>query len=226
MNEEKYAVIVAGGRGTRMGGELPKQFIEIEGKPILRHTIERFLEYDAGIHIVLVLPSDQKEYWKTYCREHDFLDRYVMVGGGITRFHSVQNALACVPEGALVAVHDGVRPFVNAQLLDRLFSAAERDGAAIPVMPVEESLREVDRERGISARADRDRFVTVQTPQVFKSSILKTAYKNAYSPTFTDDASVVEAAGVSVTLVPGLKGNIKITTPEDLRSAAFFLGGR
>ena len=206
-----------------MGADVPKQFLEIDGKPILRHTVERFLEFDPGIHIVLVLPSSGKQHWKNYCAENNFLERYVACGGGITRFHSVQNALAYVPEGVLVAVHDGVRPLIDSELLQRLFDAAESLPAVVPVLKVEESLREVDPVGGGSSRVDRDRFVTVQTPQVFQSTVLKQAYGRAYSPSFTDDASVVEAAGVRVTLAAGLKRNIKITTPEDLERAAIFL---
>jgi len=222
MKRKKYAVILAGGHGTRMGNSTPKQFLEIGGKPILRHTIEKFIDYQEDTSIILILPSELKEYWKNYCRENNFLDSYIMAAGGITRFHSVQNALKFVPEGALVAVHDGVRPLIDNDLLERLFSEAESAPAVVPTMPVEESLREIDG-NGNSFRVDRSLYYTVQTPQVFHSEVLKAAYENPYSPSFTDDASVVEAAGIHVSLVRGKKHNIKITTPEDLELASLLL---
>jgi len=223
MDRKKYAVILAGGHGTRMGNSIPKQFLEIGGKPILRHTVEKFLEYREDMSIVLILSSDAKEYWKQYCKASGFLSRYTIATGGITRFHSVQNALKFVEDNAVVAIHDGVRPLIDCTLLDRLFSEAEDCPAVIPVMPIEESLRELNPESGQSSRVDRSRFVSVQTPQVFHSEVLKEAYKNAYSPLYTDDASVVEAAGIQVRLIPGLKHNIKITTPEDLNLASLLL---
>jgi len=223
MERKYYAVILAGGHGTRMGNSVPKQFIEINGKPILRHTIEKFIDYQKDISIILILPSDSKEIWKDYCRRTGFLNRYIMATGGITRFHSVQNALKYVEDNSIVAVHDGVRPIIDGDLLGRLFQAAQDSPAVVPVMPVEESLREVDKIAATSVRVDRSRFCTVQTPQVFHSEILKMAYEKAYSPLFTDDASVVEEAGIQVTLVPGKKHNIKITTPEDLKLASLLL---
>lgn len=223
MQRKKYAVILAGGRGVRMGASLPKQFLELKGKPILRHTIERFLEYDGTMEMILVLPSDQKQWWKNYCEESGFLSRYVLISGGVTRFHSVQNALKYVEDGALVAVHDGVRPLINNDLLDRLFTAAASDRAVVPVMGMVESLRFLS-DDGSSSSVDRSRYAAVQTPQVFHSEVLKEAYSQPYSHLFTDDASVVEAAGYSVKLVEGLRFNLKITTPEDLRLASFLLG--
>ena len=219
---EKYVILVAGGKGERMGADKPKQFLEIGGKPILRRTMERFLEFDPRVRLIVVLPSAYKEYWKEYCRRSGFQCKFTIVSGGITRFHSVQNALKMVPGGALVAVHDGVRPVVSADLLQRVFDAAASSRAAIPVVPAVESLRILD-ENG-SRPVDRSRYVTVQTPQVFHSSVLKAAYEKAYSPSFTDDASVVEAAGFPVTLVDGERSNIKITTPEDLRLACALEG--
>ncbi len=215
MSRRKYAVIVAGGQGLRMGADRPKQFLEVEGRPILRHTIERFQALGGDVRFIIVLPSSSREWWKTYCRETGFLESYTMVAGGLTRFHSVRNALAHVPDGAAVAVHDGVRPLVSAEFLARMFDEAENSPASVPVMPMVESMRLL-KENGGSEQADRSRFVTVQTPQVFRSEVLKAAYGQAYSPAFTDDASVVEAAGYDVKLVPGERLNIKITTPEDL----------
>lgn len=219
---KRYAVIVAGGRGVRMGADKPKQFLEIGGKPILRHTIERFLAFDPAIEIVLVLPRDQKDYWRTYCRESGFLSRYSMASGGITRFHSVQNALEYVTRDGLVAVHDGVRPFMGKDLLERMYGEAEESGAAVPVVPVSESVRRVDKDDSDgknSAPVDREGLVLVQTPQVFRTDILREAYLQPFRPSFTDDASVVEAAGHPVKLVPGERFNIKITTPGDLSLA-------
>lgn len=223
MQRRKYAIILAGGHGVRMGSALPKQFLEVDGKPVLRHTIERFLDYDKSMELVLVLPSDQKEWWKKYCDEKGFMTRYVLATGGITRFHSVQNALRYVEDKSLVAVHDGVRPLINSNLLDRLFSAAEQHCAIVPVMGMIESLRLLSGD-GSSSSINRDNYVSVQTPQVFHSEVLKKAYEQPYSQLFTDDASVVEAAGYSVTLVEGLRYNLKITTPEDLKLASFLLG--
>lgn len=219
---KRHVVIVAGGRGVRMGADRPKQFLEIGGKPILRHTIERFLAFDPAIEIILVLPRDQRDYWRDYCRENGFLERYSMVSGGITRFHSVQNALEYVKNDGIVAVHDGVRPLVGTDLLARLFAAAEAHEAVIPVVPVSESVRWVrgeGKEGEMSEPVDRDGLVLVQTPQVFRADILKEAYRQPFRPSFTDDASVVEAAGHKVKLVPGERLNIKVTTPDDLSLA-------
>ncbi|MBO4572082.1 MAG: 2-C-methyl-D-erythritol 4-phosphate cytidylyltransferase [Bacteroidales bacterium] len=219
MDRKKYAVIMAGGEGLRMGAAVPKQFLELGGKPILRLTVERFLEYDPSIGLVIVLPASGKEMWKEYCASTGFLERYSMATGGITRFHSVQNALKYVPDGALVAVHDGVRPFVTKKFLARMFDAARRCEAVIPVITAIDSLREVE-PSGSSFPIDRSKVVAVQTPQVFRSEILKSAYTQAYSTSFTDDASVVEAAGFRITLCEGLRGNFKITTPEDFEIAS------
>lgn len=214
---KRYVVIVAGGQGVRMGADRPKQFLEIGGKPILRHTIERFLAFDPSFEVIVVLPSAQKEWWRDYCRQSGFLERYSIVSGGITRFHSVQNALQYVGVQGLVAVHDGVRPLVSRPLLERIFAAAEEAPAVIPAVPVVESVRRV--EEDASVPVNRDGLVLVQTPQVFAADVLKKAYDQPFSPSFTDDASVVEASGVRVHVVPGDRMNLKITTPEDLQFA-------
>lgn len=220
MNRKSYAVIVAGGKGERMGSALPKQFLEIGGKPILRLTMEKFLALGRDIELIVVLPTAQKEYWKEYCRMSGFRDKHILTSGGITRFHSVQNALAYVEDGALVAVHDGVRPIVSSSFLEKMFVEASEKKAVIPVMPVTESLREYSDFEKIGSRSvDRSRYVTVQTPQVFHSEILKEAYTQAFKPSFTDDASVVESAGYEIHMVPGERWNLKITTPEDLHLA-------
>ena len=201
---KRYAVIVAGGQGVRMGADRPKQFLEIGGKPILRHTVERFLDFDPSMEIILVLPSAGKAWWRDYCRTEGFLERYSMVSGGITRFHSVQNALRFVGDEGIVAVHDGVRPMIGRELLARLFEAAAVSPAVVPAVP-------------------RDGLVLVQTPQLFDAKILKEAYRQPFSPDFTDDASVVEAAGTPVRIIPGERLNIKITTPDDLALAGKLL---
>ncbi|MBR5019833.1 MAG: 2-C-methyl-D-erythritol 4-phosphate cytidylyltransferase [Bacteroidales bacterium] len=219
---KRYAVIVAGGQGVRMGADRPKQFLEIGGKPILRHTLERFLDFDPEIEVIVVLPEAQKAWWRDYCRQSGFLQRYAMVSGGITRFHSVQNALKYVGDSGVVAVHDGVRPLVRRELLERTFAAADRWQAVVPAVPAVESMRKMVGETE-SVPVNRDGMMLVQTPQLFEAGVLKKAYRQAFSTAFTDDASVVEASGVPVHIVPGDRINLKITTPEDLRLAAGLL---
>ncbi|MBQ4021003.1 MAG: 2-C-methyl-D-erythritol 4-phosphate cytidylyltransferase [Bacteroidales bacterium] len=221
MDRKRYAVIVAAGSGARMNSKIPKQFIEIAGKPILRHTIERFLAMSPAVEIIVVLSDEYKDYWKNYCRSTAFLERYTLPSGGFTRFHSVKNALEYVPDGALVAVHDGVRPFVTTEFLEGLFEEAERCGAVAPVVPLVESIREKTEDGTVPA--DRSRFVAVQTPQVFRSEILRKAYGQSYDTSFTDDLTVVQKAGFPVKTVAGLRYNIKITTPDDLRIAEALL---
>ncbi len=228
----KYVIIVAGGKGIRMGGSLPKQFIPLNGKPILMHTLETFHRWDSYARLILVLPTKQKSYWKMLCRElgcnipHDIAD------GGTTRFYSVYNGLKFIlslPEfsenlesDALIGIHDGVRPFVSPDVIDNCFSEAEKDGAAIPAMAMTESLRERLND-GSNRPVDRTHFFTVQTPQVFRTSILLEAYKQPYTPFFTDDASVVESIGKHIVMVEGNRENIKLTTPVDLEIAKAIL---
>lgn len=211
----RYAVILAAGEGRRMHSSLPKQFMELEGKPVLRYTLERFLEFDPQIRLIVVLPADRMEYWREYCHHTGFRPSMRLVTGGLTRFHSVQNALEYVPEDALVAVHDGVRPLLAADFLKELFDKAVRSRAVIPVLPLVESVRELQG-AGHSRAVDRSRFVSVQTPQVFHADLLKRAYAQPYSPAFTDDATVVESLGIKISLCDGRRENLKITTPEDL----------
>lgn len=211
----RYAVILAAGEGRRMHSSLPKQFMELEGKPVLRYTLERFLEFDPQIRLIVVLPADRMEYWREYCHHTGFRPAMRLVTGGLTRFHSVQNALEYVPEDALVAVHDGVRPLLAADFLKELFDKAVRSRAVIPVLPLVESVRELQG-AGHSRAVDRSRFVSVQTPQVFHADLLKRAYAQPYSPAFTDDATVVESLGIKISLCDGRRENLKITTPEDL----------
>lgn len=217
-----YVVVTAGGRGSRMGSALAKQFLELGGVPILHKTLQFFLKQDFRKEIILVLPADYKEYWKKYCLDNSVSFSHRLVSGGITRFHSVKNALQFVPDGVKVLVHDGVRPFVTQPLLSRLLEF-DMEGSGcygvIPVLPATDSMRR-KREDGSTVIVRREDYVFVQTPQLFCSSRLKEAYRQAYSPSFTDDASVFESAGYRVATVEGSRLNIKITTPEDLKTGA------
>lgn len=211
----KYVIIVAGGKGLRMGGELPKQFIPVEGRPVLMRTLDAFHTSDSSIEIILVLPHDHQPYWQELCREYQFTVPHRIADGGATRFHSVQNGLALVdaPE-ALVAVHDGVRPFVAHEVINRCYQDAEQYGAVVPVIPVVETVRHLLPEG--SETVSRDDYRLVQTPQTFRASLLRRAYEQPFCEAFTDDASVVEALGHAVHLVEGNRENIKLTTPFDL----------
>lgn len=213
----KYIIIVAGGKGLRMGGEVPKQFLPVGGKPVLMRTMEAFHAYDAEIRIVLVLPVAQQTYWKELCAQYAFTLPYCLANGGETRFHSVKNGLDTIPadEDALVGVHDGVRPFVSTGVIARCYAEAARVEAVVPVIDVVETVRHLEG-NGRSTTVSRDDYKLVQTPQVFSLALLKKAYAQPYVPAFTDDASVVEAFGHEVTLVQGNRENIKITTPFDL----------
>ena len=210
----KAVIIVAGGSGSRMQSELPKQFIKWCGKPILMHTIQRFVDFDEQMKIVLVLPQNQLELWNELCSEYNFSAEHTVAFGGKTRFESVKNGLEKLSQECLVAVHDGVRPLVSEQTLKNCFDTAAKHGSAIPVIDAIESIREVG-EFGSRAVA-RANYKMVQTPQVFVLSKLREAYQQPYRDFFTDDASVYEAAGNAVTLTEGNRENIKITTPMDL----------
>jgi len=210
----KSVIIVAGGSGKRMGGELPKQFILLKERPVLMWTITNFVHYDAEINILIVLPESQMERWQELCLEHGFLARHRVVRGGETRFHSVKNGLDALPETDLVAIHDGVRPLVSHKTIQHCFEQAALTGAAIPVLPVNETLRMGT--MNYSKTIDRSTCFSVQTPQVFKTNLLKEAYLQNWDASFTDDASVVEKKGYRVTMVPGNQENIKITHPTDL----------
>ena len=220
-SRKKYAIIVAAGSGSRMGGDIPKQFISVGGKPLLRHTIEKFLSLSFPVGIIVVVNQEKKEYWKKYCQDYDFMDRYAIPSGGITRFHSVQNALQYLPDDSVVAVHDGVRPFVTKEFLEEMFRQGEELGNAIPAIAPVETVREVSVPESYILRRDDIRLI--QTPQVFRSEVIKAAYRLPYDPKFTDDASVAEAAGYRINLVDGLRYNVKITTPEDLEIAKLWL---
>jgi 2-C-methyl-D-erythritol 4-phosphate cytidylyltransferase len=215
---ERYAILVAGGKGLRMGGDIPKQFLPIGGKPVLMHTIEVFRQAYPDIHIVLVLPAPQQDYWLKLCRDYDFAVPVQIADGGETRFHSVSNGLKLIPDDAvgLVGVHDGVRPFVAIETIRRCYEEAMDKGAVVPVISVVETLRQL-RKDGASVTVPRDEYKLVQTPQTFRISLLKEAYQQSFVPSFTDDSSVVEALGKPVYLVEGNRENIKITTPADIR---------
>ena len=210
----RTALIVAGGKGLRMGSDLPKQFLPIGGKPVLMHTIEAFYRFDEEMKIVLVLPQEQQTYWRELCQKFHSSIGHVLADGGETRFHSVKNGLAYVEPG-LVGVHDGVRPFVSRQVIERCYQLAETKKAVIPVVDVVETIRHLT-DTG-SETVSRSDYKLVQTPQVFDVELLKRAYAQEYTSFFTDDASVVEAMGESVYLAEGNRENIKITTPFDLK---------
>ena len=203
----------------RMGSDIPKQFLPIGGKPVLMRTLERFREYSDDIQIILVLPEAQQEYWHQLCDEYHFDVEYTLANGGQTRFHSVQNGLAKVPDDAqgVVGVHDGVRPFPSIEVIKNCYETARTAKAAIPVIPVVETVRQLDGDSSLTV--PRDQYRLVQTPQTFDIQLLKAANKQPYNDGFTDDASVVEAFGHKITLVEGNRENIKITTPYDLKIA-------
>lgn len=214
---KKHVIIVAGGKGLRMGGDIPKQFLPVCGKPVLMRTIDAFYAFDKEMHIILVLPVSQQEYWTKLCAEYRFDVPHVVADGGETRFHSVKNGLALVTGEGLVGVHDGVRPFVSQAVMNRCFAEAKMKRAVIPVIGVVETVRHLTGEG--SETVSRDRYKLVQTPQVFEAELIRKAYRQEFTDRFTDDASVVEALGEKVYLVEGNRENIKLTTPFDLKLA-------
>ena len=215
---KRYLIVVAGGKGTRMGGEMPKQFQLLSGKPLVMVTLEHLNAIDPTMQLILVLPAQHIELWKQLCKEYSFAVPLILAQGGSTRFHSVQNGLAQVDDiaDALVGVHDGVSPFVSPRVLDDCFAQAWVHGSAIPMIDVQDSLRHIVGCNGVTEVVPRDRYRLVQTPQVFKLSLLRRAYEQRFVESFTDDASVVEALGETVTGVEGNRENIKITTPFDM----------
>ena len=222
-----YVIIVAGGKGLRMGSDIPKQFLPIGGKPVLMRTLERFREYSPTLQIILVLPKAQQDYWEKLCQKHNFTVVYQMADGGETRFHSVQHGLALIPEDAegVVGVHDGVRPFPSVEVIRNCYETARTAKAVIPVIPVVETVRRITQKEpsllcnSASITVPRNEYRLVQTPQCFDIQLLKAANRQPYNDGFTDDASVVEAFGHAITLVEGNRENIKITTPYDLKIA-------
>ena len=202
-----------------MGGDIPKQFLPIGGKPVLMRTLERFRAYSADLQIILVLPEAQQDYWHQLCAEYHFDVEYTLANGGQTRFHSVQNGLAKVPDDAIgvVGVHDGVRPFPSIEVIRNCYETARTAKAVIPVIPVVETVRHLEGEQ--SKTVPRNDYRLVQTPQTFDIQLLKAANRQPYNDGFTDDASVVESFGYEITLVEGNRENIKITTPYDMKIA-------
>ena len=221
-----YIIIVAGGKGLRMGSDIPKQFLPIGGKPVLMRTLERFRAYSSALQIILVLPEAQQDYWRQLCEDYHFDVEHQIANGGQTRFHSVQNGLALVPDDAegVVGVHDGVRPFPSIEVIRNCYETARTAKAVIPVIPVVETVRQLMNDGQVSSRTvPRDDYRLVQTPQTFDIQLLKAANRQPYNDGFTDDASVVESYGYAITLVEGNRENIKITTPYDLKIAEILI---
>jgi 2-C-methyl-D-erythritol 4-phosphate cytidylyltransferase len=224
-----YIIIVAGGKGLRMGSDIPKQFLPIGGKPVLMRTLERFRAYSSALQIILVLPEAQQDYWRKLCEDYQFDVEYQLANGGQTRFHSVQNGLALVPDDAegVVGVHDGVRPFPSIEVIRNCYETARTAKAVIPVIPVVETVRQLfsngQQDLRTSKTVPRDEYRLVQTPQTFDIQLLKAANRQPYNDGFTDDASVVESYGHAITLVEGNRENIKITTPYDLKIAEILI---
>ena len=226
---KRHLIVVAGGKGQRMGGVLPKQFQLLGGRPVLMVTLERLYALDNTLNIVLVLPKEHLGLWDELCLKYSFAVPLVVTAGGNTRFHSVKNGLDTIQddialEDSLVGVHDGVRPFVSQRVLDEAYREAWNNGAAIPMIELQDSLRQIIGGEGASQTVPRDRYRLVQTPQVFRLSLLRRAYEQRYVEAFTDDASVVEAMGERVFAVEGNRENIKLTTPFDMMIANTLLG--
>ena len=228
MERKKYLVVTAGGSGVRMGSALPKQFLELGGRAVLQRTVERFLEACPDIKVITVLPEAHMGWWRLYCRDRNFLCPQRLVPGGFTRFHSVKNALAFVPDGAVVAVHDAVRPLLTSALIRSMFERMDTVRALIPVVPSVDTLAVLDKDpdgtlRDSGEEVDRSRIFGAQTPQIFRSEDLKAAYGQGFDPAFTDDASVARRYGIPLSYVAGERNNIKLTTPEDLALAEAIL---
>lgn len=218
---KKYAIIVAGGTGQRMKSAVPKQFLLLQGKPILYHTLLQFKKAFADIELILVLPQNQFSTWHLLCQEHpEILQQcpHHLVEGGATRFHSSQQGIQAIQENqqALVAIHDGVRPLVSITCIQQAYQHAEEHGNAVLAVSSKDSIRQWDNNENVYLPLDRTQIKLIQTPQIFEYSLLKRAFQQEYQDSFTDDASVVELLGIDIHLVEGNYSNIKITTPEDL----------
>jgi 2-C-methyl-D-erythritol 4-phosphate cytidylyltransferase len=220
---DKAVIIVAGGIGKRMNSDIPKQFLILGTKPILMHTIERFFRYDSGLQIVVVLPDAQIPVWRKMCDQYSMNINHKVVVGGIERFYSVKNGLEALHATKWVAIHDGVRPMVTADLINRCFCCSMENGSAIPVVAPSETVRFGSFEQ--NKVIPRENVFLVQTPQVFDYNLLKKAYEANFNPNFTDDASVFENAGFNVTLIDGDSRNIKITKPADIELCHSFMAG-
>lgn len=218
---EKHVIIVAGGVGKRMQSETPKQFLNVSGKPVLMHTFECFKKFSSEIKITLVLPEPFIDFWKSLCKRYSFEINHNVIEGGQTRFDSVRNGLKEIQNGDLIAIHDGVRPLVSKETINRVYKRAEITGNAIPVVKINEAIRKVDNEN--SFFVNRREYRLIQTPQCFHAELIKKAYEQEYKIEFTDDATVVEAMGIKINLVDGNMENIKITRPGDLKIAEAFL---
>ena len=233
MDRKNYVIVMAAGQGSRMGGSVPKQFLDLGGKPILRRTIENFIAAVPGIRVVTVLPKEYVHSWREYCVNNDFIYPQLLVEGGLTRFHSVKNALERIPDGVVVAIQDAVRPLAGEKFLSSLFAKMGECRAVVPVVPCIDTLKSV-RKIGLpdgSTRLepsgeliDRSTVYCAQTPQIFLSEDIKDAYSQAFDLSFTDDASVAERKKIPLSYVEGERFNIKITTPEDLTFAEAILG--
>ena len=219
---KRGVVIVAGGTGRRMESEIPKQYMELNGKPVILHTLEKFFQFDPDIKVVLVMANDHYKFWNEIPLSHEYGSRVEIVPGGKSRFDSVKNGLSLIEDGLVVGIHDAVRPLVSMETLERCYEAAAERGSGIPVIDMEESVRMV-KEQGHSVRMDRSKLRRVQTPQVFKSELIKEAYRQPCDQEFTDDAAVYESLFETVRLVKGNRENIKITTPTDLQLASILI---
>lgn len=222
--KKKYIIIVAGGSGKRMNSNIPKQFLPLNGMPILMHTILQFYRYDKAIEIIIVLPETQFAHWTTICKSHNFTIPHTTIHGGKERFYSVKNGLSLIKDKAsIIGIHDGVRPLVSVETITKLYHAAEQYGAAIPVLPMQNSIRKI-LHNGKNEAVNRTEYRTVHTPQCFKAKWLLDAYNNDFNiKKFTDDATVVESLGKPITLIESNRENIKITTPMDLSLAELLL---
>lgn len=214
-------VIVAGGSGTRFGSAIPKQFLNLVGKPVIMHTIEVFYHFDSQLEIIVVLPKDQFEHWNSLCREHNFTIHHTVIEGGEQRFHSVKNGLLACRNTGVVGIHDAVRPLVSVDTLKRCYETAETKGVAIPVVLPVDSIRVVKGD--VNSQVSRDDYRLIQTPQCFRKELIIAAFDQDYKTGFTDDASVLESFGKEIFLVEGNRENIKITTPIDLKIATALL---
>ncbi len=218
---KKFVIIVAGGSGRRMQSNIPKQFLPLNGLPILMHTIKRFYDYDNSVNIILVLPEKHIDYWTNLCKRYNFDINHKIEQGGNTRYHSVQNGLRNISENCLVAIHDGVRPLVCIDVIRECYETAAIKKTAVPVIKINDSLRQISENNNYSV--DRDKFVIVQTPQIFLSSLIISAYNKKNNKQFTDDASLVEYCGEKICLVNGNPENIKITGKADIKFAEAYL---
>lgn len=214
---KKFALIVAGGKGLRMGSQIPKQFLELGKKPVLMRSIEAFTSFDPSIEIILVLPEDQIQYWNELCKKYSFNTEVTLVNGGENRIESVRNGLSKIKGEGIVFIHDGVRPLVSQQTIQNCNEGALKNGSAIPVIKLTDSIRQLTDGKNVSV--DREKYRLIQTPQTFEVKLIKEAFVHAKGSHFTDDASIFEAAGQTVTLVEGNIENIKITRSIDLKIA-------